>query len=825
MGMARDIHEVLEALRRSEERLSLHVRQTPLGVIEWDLHFRAVEWNPAAERIFGYTREEAIGRSGVDLIVPQTARSQVHEIWKAILERRGGERSTNENITRDGRAIFCEWYNTPLVDHTGRVIGVASLVQDITSLRRQQTALEASEARFRGVVEGLQEGILITDPDDTIVYVNGRMAAMTGHAPAQMVGQPAHLLLLPRVPRKRTTQRVRDRLHGVVGCYEIELRRRDGSTFWAQINAGPHFDAAHRIIGTLGAVTDISERRRAEEALRSSEERFRLLTENALDIITIVAPDGTIQYESVSVERVLGFRPEERIGANALHAIHPDDLTAVRRELSARSCRNSVASDPIVYRMRHRNGGWRWLESVGNNLLGHPAVNGILINTRDVTERREAEDRMRWQALHDPLTGLPNRLLFHDRLAQALVTAQRRNEKAAVLFLDLDRFKHINDSLGHEVGDRVLQEVGTRLADCLPNGATIARMGGDEFTILLPRIGASAEAAHLAQTMLECLHPPFTFDHLELYIGGSIGIAVFPTDGADAQTLLKHADVAMYRAKEQRVGGMQGSYQRYTAAMDAQAYDHLMLQNRLRKAVSQGEFALWYQPQIDARTGRLVGMEALVRWEHPDFGLLEPERFIPVAEETGLVVPLGEWVIRAACEQAVAWREAGRDDVTVAVNLSAWHFRRPGFAAFFRDVLERTGLEGARLNLELTETVLMEKKDLTVETLAELKTLGIRLSVDDFGTGYSSLAYLRQFPLDILKIDRAFVRDIASNPADRAVIKALIELAHALELSVIAEGVETEEQIRWLKDLGCDVLQGYRLGRPLPAEHLKGIIG
>jgi diguanylate cyclase (GGDEF)-like protein/PAS domain S-box-containing protein len=711
-----NIEEILSDVHRYEQHLNAD--GVIFGVIQWGDNLCILDWDTAAEKIFGYSQTEAIGISFTKLFVAKADRMRFMALHQAREEKVERHLFLSECMTRDGQIILCEWHHVLLMDKNGDLINTISLVRAIENPDSPATFADVTE-KIRAVVAGL------------------------------------------------------------------------------------------------------------EADLNFSRERFRVLMEHVPTILTIVGPDGTIRYENSAAERILGYRLEDRITQNALRQVHPKDLSMVRRRMHAclrQTNPSSAPSSPVVYRTRHQNGDWRWLESVGNDLSHHPAVNGLLVVTRDVTTEREIKEQMYREALHDPLTRLPNRTLFIQRLQNALQAARSSEGRIAVLFLDLDRFKHINDSLGHEVGDMVLQEVGNRLAACLSDGETIARMGGDEFTILMPNIADSSDAGHRAQALLECLHPPVTFDHLELYIGASIGIAVYPGDGGDAQTLLKHADVAMYRAKEQRVGGMLGSYQRYTASMNAQSLDRLMLQNRLAPAILEGEFALWYQPQIDARTGNLVGMEALVRWQHPDFGLLEPERFIPVAEETGLVVPLGEWVIRAACEQAAAWREAGRDDVTVAVNLSAWHFRRPGFAGFFRDVLERTGLDGRWLNLELTETVLMEKKDLTVETLAELKTLGIRLSVDDFGTGYSSLAYLRQFPLDTLKIDRAFVRDMASNPADRAVVKALIELAHALELSVVAEGVETEDQMRWLKDLGCDVLQGYRLGRPLPARDVETLL-
>ncbi len=818
--------DVLERLRRSEQHLQLHIQQTPLGVIEWDLDFRITAWNPAAERIFGYSENEAIGHSGLELLLPSAIRPLIGQLWDTLLSQKGGNRSQNDNLTKDQRLITCEWYNTPLVNEEGRVVGVASLVHDITEQKAAIAALEASEGRFRSVVESLAEGILITDLDDVILYANSRTVEITGHTVEEMLGQLAYKLLLPEEMWAPLEKRNKARQAGIAESYETRMWRKDGTLFWAQISAAPFRTLSGEVIGTVGAITEITERKIVEQAreealaaLKASETRFRLLTENGSDILTILDAQAAIRYQSPSVKRLLGYTVDEMIGLNALHLVHPDDLLTVQVEMAMRRS-PGVPSEPILYRFRHKDGTWRWLESIGTNLLHTPDIRGILVNTRDITERRLAEERMRWQAHHDALTGLPNRTYFLNRLEQALATARWRGEALAVLFLDLDRFKHINDTLGHERGDQLLQHVARRLSKALPKEAVIARMGGDEFTVLLPNIARPHDAVNFANHLLETLRPPIKLSGHEFYVGGSIGVSLFPEDGQDADTLLKNADVAMYRAKEQ--GG--GHNQLYAATMSAAVFEHMVLEASLRRAIDLEEFTLHYQPQIDTASGQLTGLEALIRWQHSELGLVGPDTFIQLAENTGLISRLGEWVLRAVCHQASLWWHQGLLTVPVSVNVSARQFRTPEFADDIADILSEANLPPYLLNLELTESVLMEEGETTVNSLRRLKRLGVLISLDDFGTGYSSLAYLRRFPLDLLKIDRAFVRGLANEEADRAVVRALIELAHALGLSVLAEGVENADQYDHLRTLGCNAVQGYYLSRPLSTARITALL-
>lgn len=428
--------------------------------------------------------------------------------------------------------------------------------------------------------------------------------------------------------------------------------------------------------------------------------------------------------------------------------------------------------------------------------------------------QRRVEDLFRHQASHDPLTGLPNRILFEDRLSLFLAQAYRRGEMLAVAFLDLDRFKTINDTLGHAVGDELLQSVAQRLLSCLREGDTIARWGGDEFTLLLPHIDSPEDAAKLAQRILSSFKFPFRIGDRELHITTSIGIALAPYDGEDTQTLLKNADATMYRAKQQG----KDNFQLYTPEMNKKALEQLVLANHLYQALNRDQFLLYYQPQLDLKTRQIVAIEALIRWQHPEFGLMSPNQFIPLAEETGLIGTIGEWVLQAACTQNRAWQLAGLPPIRIAVNLSARQFQQKSLLKTIARVLSETGLEPSCLEVEITESIAMYDVNFTISVLQELQDMGVSIAMDDFGTGYSSLATLRRFPLHTLKVDREFVHDITTDEKDAAIIKSVVALGHGLELNVIAEGVETWEQLNFLHAVKCDGMQGFLFSQPLPAD-------
>jgi diguanylate cyclase (GGDEF)-like protein len=451
-------------------------------------------------------------------------------------------------------------------------------------------------------------------------------------------------------------------------------------------------------------------------------------------------------------------------------------------------------------------------------VIGVAMVACLLEDEREASELATVE--IEHLAYHDAMTGLPNRPLFIDRLIVALAQASRAGHKLAVYFLDLDRFKDINDSLGHSIGDSLIKSAAERIRHSVREGDTVARFGGDEFTLLIPRIDNIEDAAKIAQKIIETLRIPFAIGDRELFVTTSIGVSIFPTDGSDPETLVRNADTAMYRAKEQG----RDNYQLYAPAMNAKAVERLALENMLRKALTQGELVLHYQPIVDIRAKHVVGIEALMRWQHPERGLLGPGHFISVAELSGLIVPMGTWAMHEAARQTRVWQKHFGYELRVSVNLSARQFQQPDLIEQVRRVLEDTDLPATSLDLEITESSAMHNVDNTIYLLGEIKALGVHISMDDFGTGYSSLNYLKRFPIDTLKLDQAFVRELSTNKVDAAIASAVITLAHSLNLKVVAEGVETEEQLEFLRSQGCDYIQGYYFSRPLPVPELEAYL-
>ena len=582
----------------------------------------------------------------------------------------------------------------------------------------------------------------------------------------------------------------------------------------------------HRVRYMLRAKRALDDLRESE-ARRASAQRIARLGNWERNLKT-----GALHW-SEEVYRLFGVEPGSfpPTPEDFLARVHPLDRDLVGRSLEEAARREKPYSFDM--RILLPDGTVRFVHEEAEVLFdadGRPAR--MAGTTQDISERKQAEDQIRFLAFYDGLTRLPNRLLFLEGLNLSLASARRQDRRLGVLFLDLDRFKRINDTLGHSAGDRLLQAVAERLKRCLRSsdtlargevaaaGDTVARLGGDEFIVLLTDMARGEDAAKVARRILEALADPFRLDEQEVFITGSLGISVFPHDGEDADTLLKNADTAMYHAKD---AGRNG-YQFYSGSMNAAAFQRLSMENNLRRALERDEFLLHFQPQVDVATGAIVGAEALVRWRHPELGLVSPADFIPLAEETGLILPIGEWVLRRACVQARAWQDAGYPPLHMAVNISGRQFRQQLLVRSVEQAVAAAGYDPRRLELEITESVLMRSAEETVRTLRHLKEMGSRISVDDFGTGYSSLNYLTRFPIDALKIDQSFVRDITTDPADAAITTAVIAMAAGLKLEVIAEGVETPEQVAFLRRQGCHLMQGYHFSRPVPAEEFEKLL-
>jgi diguanylate cyclase (GGDEF)-like protein/PAS domain S-box-containing protein len=548
--------------------------------------------------------------------------------------------------------------------------------------------------------------------------------------------------------------------------------------------------------------------RAVEDRLRQKDERLQALVQHSSDVVSVLDENGRIDYLSPSVERVFGHPAEALMGLPLLEVVHREDYPAVISLLGNVGASN--ASDAVLEcRVRHRDGSWRDTESRVTNLLDEPAIHGVVLNMRDVSERKQLEARLVEQAFRDPLTGLANRALFNDRAAHALARRARGDQRLALLLLDLDNFKAVNDSLGHAAGDALLIETGRRLRACVRPADTVARLGGDEFAVLLEDVDGPGAVSATAERISRAVRAPVALEGSEILPSASIGVAE-SGPGEDADALLRDADVALYAAKHQGIGRIEA----YQPTMHAATFERLALSADLRRAVEREDFLVHYQPITQLDTGRLLGFEALVRWQHPERGLVSPAEFIPLAEETGLIVPLGRFVLGEACRQLQEWRSQ-YPWLTVSVNLSARQLQDPGLVEDIERVLFETHLPPAALVLEITESLLLRDTDNSIAKLHALKTLGVQLALDDFGTGYSSLSYLQRLPMDVLKIDKSFVDHVTSGQKEAALIRTILTLGQMLDLRTVAEGVESVEQVQALRRMGCRHGQGYYFGHPL----------
>jgi diguanylate cyclase (GGDEF)-like protein/PAS domain S-box-containing protein len=561
-----------------------------------------------------------------------------------------------------------------------------------------------------------------------------------------------------------------------------------------------------------------------ELLLKQSEARFASLVRNASDVVTVVEIDSTITYASPSSQRTLGYASDELEGIRFVDLVHDEDKTRALSFMSSHTEGEDVTAT-LEFRVRRADGSFVYAETQRTNLLHDPNVHGIVLTTRDVSERREFEEQLSHQAFHDSLTGLANRVLFRDRVTHALERQERDQRPVSVLFMDLDDFKTVNDSLGHAAGDGLLGEVGERIREILRAPDTAARLGGDEFAVLLEDSGDGIGAADVADRLIQSLDAPFHLENKEVFVRASIGIAVAePGDHEidDVEALMRNADVAMYMAKERG----KNRYQMFEPEMHETALRRLELKADLQRALEHGEFILNYQPVIELDTGRISGVEALIRWIHPDRGLVPPLDFIPLAEETGLIVPIGRWVLREACTYAAGLYERFPSDhpLHMAVNLSAKQLARADIVDDIRAIMQETGIDPSSLILEITESVMMADMELSIARLTELKELGVQIAIDDFGTGYSSLNYVRRFPVDILKVDKSFIDGVSEGGESSALTAAVIELAGILNLKPVAEGIERVDQLERLLELHCELGQGFYFAKPLESASLEELL-
>lgn len=677
---------------------------------------------------------------------------------------------------------------------------------------RKRRELINSEQRYRLLTENALDMIYRYRlfPEHSFEYVSPACILLTGYTPEELYADPDITYKIVDPDYHGVLHKVLSEETDINEPIIIKCVNKDSRVFWSEHRCVLIYDEKGNVVALEGIARDVTERTLAQEAMQ----RYQLLCEHARDIILFFRQDGQVIEANDAAVQAYGYSRDELLTKNLCDLRPPETKNLVMEQIL-----QAEESGTLYENVHQRADGSTFPVEV--NAQGTVIENQrvLFAVVRDITERKRAEETINHLAYHDPLTDLPNRILFFDRLNVALAHAQRSGQTLAVMFLDLDRFKVINDMMGHAMGDLLLKQVTNQLKRTVRADDTVARIGGDEFTILLPIIRKEEDAATVAKKITETIKKPWFTNGCEFQITASIGIAIYPNDGEDAEVLTRNADTAMYRAKEQG-----DNYQFYTPAINLKAVERMDTERALRRAIEQNEFEIFYQPQVDIGMGRVVGLEALLRWRHPERGLVMPQEFIPVAEESGLIIPIGEWVLKTACTQVMEWEKVGLGPVRMAVNLSACQFRKSQLVDTVKKVLKQTGMDANFLELEITESTAMQDVEFTIATIRILREMGIKIAIDDFGTGYSSLNYLRRFPITTLKIDRSFVRDVLTDVEDAAIVATIIVLAQNLRLKVVVEGVETEDQLFFFEQQECFLMQGYLFSEPKPAAEVKKLL-
>lgn len=697
------------------------------------------------------------------------------------------------------------------------IMQMVSTIATELGLWRSSTPPQPQTAEFlRLLLDSLPISIFWKDRQSTYLGCNQHFARMVEISVTEIRGKTDYDLPYPPAEAERFRQQDRQVVES--GQAKMNLLEsttlKSGKQLWLNVNKIPIRDSHQQVIGVMGTLEDVTDRQQAEFVLQQAEQKYRSIFENAVEGIFQTTRSGHYLMVNPMLAKIYGYDSPEDLMARLTDIEHQLYVKPDRRQEFIQHIQEQGSIRGFESEVYRKDGSMIWVSESARAIWDEQGqIVGYEGTVEDITSRKHAEATIRYQAFHDLLTGLPNRTLFNDRLPLALSQAHRSNTILAVMFLDLDRFKIINDTLGHAIGDQLLQEVAYRLSRCLREGDTVSRWGGDEFTLLLPQINTSEDASKIAQRLIEALRPTFELSGHTLHISSSIGVALYPHDGEDAQTLLKNADAALYRAKDQGRNG----YQFYTPAINSKASELLALENSLHDALERQEFIIYYQPQINLLTNEITQMEALVRWQHPSLGFVSPAVFIPLAEENGLIVPIGEWVLRNACAQHRRWKDLGLPSLRIAVNLSARQFHQQRLLETVSQILAEVALDPADLELEIAETTAMQDVNFTAALLHQLRTMGVHIAVDDFGTGYSALSYLKKFPLNTIKIDQSFIQDLTTDERDSAIVAAVIALGRGLNLNVVAEGVETQAQLAILRSLGCEEMQGYLFSQPMPA--------
>jgi diguanylate cyclase (GGDEF)-like protein/PAS domain S-box-containing protein len=821
---------------------------TPDLIYAKDTKGRFIFANLSISQLMGVRKpDELLGKTDFDFYAQEIAQGFFDD-EQTVMRTEMPLLDQEECVTDSASGELC-WFLTtkvPLRGDCGNIIGIFGIARNITQrklaelhVRELNAELEARVAErtaelqalsetlakerhlMHTLVDAMPDSIFAKDTEARFLLANKAVAGFMGSTPEQLLGKTDFDFYPLDMARKffEDDQFVIQSQKPRLNFEESVLDSRTGEIRWLSTSKVPVWDDNGEVIGLVGISHDITGRREAEHALRESEARFRSLTDLSSDWYW--EQDENLRL----VDITQATDKSSYVGAQVLGKTLPELADTLPLSGSWNEYQATVTA-----RAPFRNLELKHITEDGEisylSLSGLPIIDddgsfhGYRGIGQNITERKQAEEHVLYLATHDSLTHLPNRAMFSEMLNQAISSAQRHNRQLAVLFIDLDRFKNINDSLGHEAGDLLLQEVSARVKTCLRASDVVARLGGDEFVILIQDVDDPMQIDNVAQKILSAIIKPMDIKGLECRVTASIGICMYPTDAQDEETIMKNADIAMYRAKDEG----KNNFQFYSPNIKAQSLERLTLENSLRRAIERNEFFLHYQAKRDLQTGRISGVEALLRWQHPELGLVSPAQFIPLAEETGLIVLIGRWVLRTACAQNMAWQKQGLPRLHMAVNLSARQLYDERLVQDIADALSESGMDPALLEMEITEGMVMQNADRAIKILCAIKDLGVRLALDDFGVGYSSLAQIRRFPIDILKIDSSFIRDIPASSDDRAITDAIIAMGKTLSLTVVAEGVETAEQENYLRDSSCDESQGYYFSRPLTPEKFADLM-
>jgi diguanylate cyclase (GGDEF)-like protein/PAS domain S-box-containing protein len=808
--------QVENGLRQTEERLAMAIDAAKIGFFDWDCVRNEQVWFGNVRQLLGLEPSAAANFEALA--------SAVHpEDREALRQNIAGIVMDNPEFALEHRAIWSDgtvhWIwarGQGLFDPDGRLVRVVGIVMDIDQRKQaeQQYRLQAT------ALEEAANGVVITDPTGAILWVNPAFTQMTGYSAEEAIGRNPRILNSGQQDAQFFRAMWQTIIAGHVWHGEVVNRKKDGSFYTEEMTVAPVRTPAGGISHFVAIKLDITQRKLAEQALKSAEQEYRSIFETTMLGIFRSRPDGRLLKVNRALARMAGYESSEKF-LNAVPSVlgiyaDLDERNELMRRLAAAK---AVRGYEVKFRLQDGRirTGLLELNSVTD------ASGAVLYNegtVQDITERKQAEEQIRFLAYHDALTGLPNRALFEERMVQALADARRRQERLLVLCLDIDNFKTMNDSLGHSAGDMLLRQVGERLQKRAREHDTVARIGGDEFVMLLTGTDCTINGEKVANRIRSDVSGAYRLEGQAVNVTCSIGVSVFPEDGWEIKELLRNADEAMYSAKESG----RNSVRCFSHEMSARTAERVDLETRLCVALEKGELSLVYQPEVDVASGRMVAAEALLRWRNPQLGDVPPDKFIPIAENTGLIVPIGKWVLETACAQARRWQQESCLPMTIAVNVSAVQLRQRGFVDVVRQVLEETGVAPQCLELEITESVLLDEGEGTLAMLQELAGMGLRLCIDDFGTGYSSLSYLKDLPVCKLKIDRSFIKTLTASSRNAAIATTIINMAKSLRLKVLAEGVETAEQLSFLRAHGCNEVQGYFFSPPLAMEEFSRLM-